>query len=115
MSAGPLDRVDLAELAGAFGQLLHAAGVPVSPERSGRFAAAVALVRPAALDDWYWAGRVTLVSGRDEIETYDRVFGQVFRGLADVAAVERTLAAVVKYDEDMSLVRGRLAELVGDG
>ena len=85
MSAGPLDRVDLAELAGAFGQLLHAAGVPVSPERSGRFAAAVALVRPAALDDWYWAGRVTLVSGRDEIETYDRVFGQVFRGLADVA------------------------------
>ena len=33
----------------------------------------------------------------------------------DIAAVERTLAAVVKYDEDMSLVRGRLAELVGDG
>jgi MoxR-like ATPase len=33
----------------------------------------------------------------------------------DVAAAERTLAAVVKYDEDVSLVRGRLAELVGDG
>ena len=86
MSGGAaLDRLDLAELVGAFGNLLHAAGVPVSPERSGRFARAVALVRPDALDEWYWAGRVTLVSTHDEIEAYDRVFGQVFRGLADVA------------------------------
>jgi uncharacterized protein len=85
VTAPALDRVDLAELTGAFGQLLHAAGVPVSPERSGRFATAVSLVRPADLDEWYWAGRVTLLSGRDDIETYDRVFGQVFRGLADVA------------------------------
>ena len=85
MTAPALDRVDLAELTGAFGQLLHAAGVPVSPERSGRFATAVSLVRPADLDEWYWAGRVTLLSGRDDIETYDRVFGQVFRGLADAA------------------------------
>jgi uncharacterized protein with von Willebrand factor type A (vWA) domain len=82
---GALDRVDLAELAGAFGNLLHAAGVPVSPERSGRFARAVALVRPDTVDEWYWAGRVTLASTPDEIESYDRVFGQVFRGLADVA------------------------------
>ena len=37
------------------------------------------------LEELYWAGRVTLLSGRAEIETYDRVFGQVFRGLADVA------------------------------
>ncbi len=84
-SASSLDRVDLAALVGAFGNLLHAAGVPVSPERSGRFARAVALVRPDALEEWYWAGRVTLLSSHDEVETYDRVFGQVFRGLADVA------------------------------
>jgi hypothetical protein len=50
VTAPALDRVDLAELTGAFGQLLHAAGVPVSPERSGRFATAVSLVRPADLD-----------------------------------------------------------------
>ena len=86
MSSGSsLDRVDLAELVGAFGNLLHAAGIPVSPERSGRFARAVALVRPDGLDEWYWSGRVTLLSGHDDIETYDRVFGQVFRGFADVA------------------------------
>jgi uncharacterized protein len=84
-SVSSLDRVDLAELVGAFGNLLHAAGIPVSPDRSGRFARAVALVRPGALDEWYWAGRVTLLSGHDDIETYDRVFAQVFRGFADVA------------------------------
>jgi uncharacterized protein with von Willebrand factor type A (vWA) domain len=81
----PLERIDLADLVGAFGTLLHEAGVPVSPERSGRFARAVALVRPDGPDEWYWAGRVTLLSGHDDIETYDRVFGQVFRGFADVA------------------------------
>jgi uncharacterized protein len=84
-SVSSLDRVDLAELVGAFGNLLHAAGIPVSPDRSGRFARAVALVRPDGLDEWYWAGRVTLLSGHDDIETYDRVFAQVFRGFADVA------------------------------
>jgi uncharacterized protein with von Willebrand factor type A (vWA) domain len=83
--ADPLELVDLAAVAGAFGALLHAAGVPVSPERSGRFAAAVTLVRPATLDELYWAGRVTLVGGSADLDAYDRVFGHVFAGRADVA------------------------------
>ncbi len=84
-SAGPTaDRLDLAGLIGAFGQLLHAAGVPVTPERSGRFVRAVVLARPATTDELYWAGRVTLLSGHDQIEVYDRVFTQVFRGVVDV-------------------------------
>ena len=86
---GPADdrlaAVDLADMVAAFGQLLHAAGVPVSPERSGRFATALALTRPDRLDEVYWAGRVTLLSGVDQVEAYDRVFDQVFRGVADVA------------------------------
>ena len=82
---GLLDRVDLAEVVAAFGRLLHEAGVPVTPERSGRFAAALALVRPGRLDEIYWAGRVTLLTGWAGIDAYDRVFGHVFRGLADVA------------------------------
>jgi MoxR-like ATPase len=32
----------------------------------------------------------------------------------DARAAQRTLAAVVKYDEDLTLVRGQLAEVVGD-
>jgi uncharacterized protein with von Willebrand factor type A (vWA) domain len=85
VSADLLDRVDLAEVVAAFGRLLHEAGVPVTPERSGRLAAALALVRPTRLDELYWAGRVTLLVAWTDIETYDRVFAHVFRGLADVA------------------------------
>ena len=77
--------VDLAEVVAAFGQLLHAAGVPVTPERSARFARAVTLARPVTVDEVYWAGRVTLLTAREQIETFDAVFGQVFRGVADVA------------------------------
>ena len=80
-----LDRVDLAEVVATFGRLLHAAGVPVTPERSERFAAALTRVRPARLDELYWAGRVTLATGRGDLDAYDRVFGQVFGGRADVA------------------------------
>ncbi|HZQ76631.1 MAG TPA: VWA domain-containing protein [Acidimicrobiia bacterium] len=77
--------VDLAEVAGSFGQLLHAAGVPVTPERSGRFARAVALAGAVEVDEVYWLGRVTLLTGADQIPTFDAVFGQLFRGLVDVA------------------------------
>jgi uncharacterized protein len=80
-----LAAVDLAEVVAAFGRLLHDAGVPVTPERSGRFATTLALARPASLDELYWAGRVTLLSGAAQIDAYDRVFAQVFRGVADVA------------------------------
>ncbi len=80
-----LARVDLAEVVAAVGQLLHAAGVPVTPERSGRLASTLAVARPATVDELYWAGRVTLVSDPDEIAAYDAVFGQLFQGRADVA------------------------------
>jgi hypothetical protein len=77
--------VDLAAVAGSFGQLLHSAGVPVTPERSGRFARAMALAATVAVDDVYWLGRVTLLTGADQLPMYDAVFGQVFRGLLDPA------------------------------
>jgi uncharacterized protein with von Willebrand factor type A (vWA) domain len=77
--------VDLAAAAGAFGQLLHAAGVAVTPERSGRFARAVALARPLRVDELYWLGRVTLLTGPEQVATFDAVFDQVFRGIVDVA------------------------------
>ncbi len=77
--------VDLADVVAAFGRLLHDAGVPVTPERSGRLATALSLARPATVDEVYWAGRVTLLTGAEQIETYDAVFRQVFRGVADVA------------------------------
>ncbi len=76
---------DLAAVVAAFGQLLHAAGAPVTPERSGRFAAAVRAAAPASTEELYWLGRVTLLTDVGQVPTYDAVFGQVFRGWADVS------------------------------
>lgn len=71
---------DLAAISVALGRALHAAGVPVTPERSARFARALELV---SADDVYWTARATFVSGREQIEAFDRVFA----GLAGDSAV----------------------------
>jgi uncharacterized protein len=76
---------DLASLAVSFGRLLHAAGVPVTPDRSARLAASIALARPATVTELYWCARVTMLSRRADIEVFDRVFAQVFRGIVDIA------------------------------
>ncbi|MBI1378043.1 MAG: VWA domain-containing protein [Frankiales bacterium] len=76
---------DLAGIAGAFGHLLHEAGVPVTPERSSRFAQVVVLAAPTTLPELAALGRTTLVSGRDQLEVFDRVFAQVFGGVVDQA------------------------------
>ncbi len=76
---------DLAAVAAGFGQVLHAAGVAVTPERTGRFAKAVAQGRPKTTDEVYWMARVTLAASRRDIEVLDRVFAQVFCGLVDQA------------------------------
>jgi len=76
---------DLADVVGAFGQLLHEAGVRVTPERSARFAQVVLLADPGTLSELAALGRTTLVSSQDQIEIFDRVFAQVFRGVVDQA------------------------------
>ncbi len=79
------ERPDLAAICTAFGEMLHAAGLPVTPERSARFTTAVVVAEPRGLNELYWLGRVTLTTARDQHEIYDRVFQQVFRGLVDIA------------------------------
>ncbi len=82
------DQPDLREICAAFGDLLHRAGVPVTPERSARFAAAVTLANPQDLSHLYWLGRVTLTTNREQFDSYDRVFRQVFRGLVDLGEIQ---------------------------
>jgi uncharacterized protein with von Willebrand factor type A (vWA) domain len=81
----PVPDSRLPDIVAAFGHVLHRAGVPVTPERSMRFGTAVTLASPQSLDDLYWLGRVTLLSGHDQVEMYNRVFRQVFAGIIDVA------------------------------
>jgi uncharacterized protein len=74
---------DLAAIAASLGEVLHRSGIPATPERQARFASSVIDIAPGSLDELYWIGRVTLVSERGQIEIYDKVFDQVFRGIID--------------------------------
>ncbi len=75
----------LAQICAAFGHLLHRAGIPVTPERSVRFANVIELAQPTHIDDLYWLARVTLLSDIRQVESFDRIFQQVFRGIFDFA------------------------------
>ncbi|WUH24932.1 VWA domain-containing protein [Streptomyces sp. NBC_00445] len=61
-----------------FARALRAAGVDASTERLHAFLSAVDLLRPEVRADVYWAGRLTLCGGRDDLERYERVFAAYF-------------------------------------
>src|SRR5215472_9877415 len=69
---------DLATVAARFGAALRAAGLPVGPGRSERFAAAVALVRPPNRRDLFNCALATLVSSKDQADILLAVFTDVF-------------------------------------
>lgn len=68
----------------SFGERLRDAGIPVTPERSSRFAAAVGIVAPTTVAQVYWIGRAVFLTDREQIATFDRIFDWVFRGLVDL-------------------------------
>ncbi len=62
---------------------LRAAGLPVGSGDVLAYCAAMAALDPTDLLDLYWGGRTTLVTRRDSIPVYDRVFRQFFTGSRD--------------------------------
>ncbi len=78
-----MDDSPLAQICAAFGHLLHQSGIPVTPERSVRFASVIELAQPTQLDELYWLARVTLLSDNSQAEVFDRVFQQAFHGMSD--------------------------------
>ena len=72
---------DLAALVAAFSRDLRGAGIAVTPERSSRFANAILLAGPSTVEELFWLGRTTLVTGQDQYDAYARVFDRAFRGI----------------------------------
>ncbi len=72
---------DLAEVSARFGAALRQAGLPVGPGRCERFAAAVAVARPATVRGLYHCALATLVSGQEQARVLREVFDRVFGGL----------------------------------
>lgn len=69
---------DFVDILVEFGDELRDAGIAVGTGDAMTYVQAVSLLNPADLGDVYWAGRGTLVSRRDLIPTYDRVFRKFF-------------------------------------
>ena len=64
----------------AFGRVLRGVGLRVGTDRLEEFARALHELDTARREDVYWAGRITLVSRPEEIETYDRTFELFWEG-----------------------------------
>jgi hypothetical protein len=62
------------ELLVGFANVLRAAGMSVTPDRTSAFVQAVALTGFDDRASTYWSGRATLCSSLDDNELYDRAF-----------------------------------------
>src|SRR5207253_11415633 len=67
---------------GAFGRDVRARGLPVGTGRIVTFLRAVASLGLVDRASLYWAGRVSLVASRADLDTYDAAFDAWYRSLA---------------------------------
>ena len=84
-----MPEIDLATVVAVFGARLRHAGLPAGPDRSERFAAAIAVARPDTVAGLRWCARATLATDLTQRQLVDRVFDEVFAGYQDVADAER--------------------------
>jgi uncharacterized protein len=87
-----------------FGRELRAAGIPAGTGDVLAYCAAMAALDPTDLLDLYWAGRATLVTRREDIPVYDRVFRRYFLGGTGPARELVTLRARAEAQADATLV-----------
>jgi hypothetical protein len=67
----------------AFGRRLRDDGLPVGTGRILTFCRAVAALGLADRASLYWAGRVSMVARREDLDAYDRVFDEWYRSLGE--------------------------------
>jgi uncharacterized protein len=97
-SSGSAARRDIVDTVLGFARTLRAAGVAASPDRVEAMLAAVGALDVLDAGDVYWAGRLTLCGGPDDLERYDAAFdaffaGEVPRPSRAAAQEQRQLAA----------------------
>jgi uncharacterized protein with von Willebrand factor type A (vWA) domain len=89
-----------------FARELRAAGLTVGTGDVLTFCSAMMPLDPSDLVDLYWAGRATLISRRDDIAVYDRVFRQFFLSLGGPAAELLTLRATATAEAEALVMPG---------
>ena len=71
---------DVAALAAGLGTALHAAGLPVGPDRCERLARAVTVMNATSVAELRVCALATLVSDPSQMTTFERVFSLLFGG-----------------------------------
>jgi len=89
------DRAPFVTVLADFSRELRAAGLAVGTGDMLAYCSAMSLLDPSDLLDLYWAGRVTLVTRRDDLPVYDEVFRRFFLGGAGPIREMLTLRAQV--------------------
>jgi len=72
------DDASFVELFVDFGHELRDAGISVGSGNLTTYCTAVATLNPSDILDLYWAGHTTMLTRRDQIAVYDKVFRQFF-------------------------------------
>ena len=80
MTAGPAAADELTGTLVGFARVLRAAGAPATPDRLHTTVAAVGHLDVCRRRDVYWAGRLTLCAGPDDLDRYDAAFTAWFGG-----------------------------------
>jgi len=97
-------RAPFAALLVDFSRELRAAGLTVGTGDVLTYCSAMLPLDPSDLLDLYWAGRTTLVSRRDDIPTYDRVFRHFFLAEGAPAAALLMLKAASAAAAEAALI-----------
>ena len=84
------DSVALVERLVLFGHELRSEGLSIGSGDIMAYCSATAALNPGDIHDLYWSGRTTLVTRRDQIPVYDRVFRRFFIGEPDPPPDEQT-------------------------
>ena len=72
--------LDVATLAAGLGTALHAAGLPVGPDRCERLARAVTVMNARTVAELRACALATLVSDPGQMSTFERIFALLFGG-----------------------------------
>ena len=109
MAEGPLSPLI------SFGRDLRARGLPVGTGRILTFCRGVVALGLTDRDSLYWAGRVSLVANRADLETYDEAFDDWYRGLGapDAGLDLRLRLPVAEPDLDLAELPDGLEVTVG--
>ncbi|HEY1625758.1 MAG TPA: hypothetical protein VGG16_18345, partial [Streptosporangiaceae bacterium] len=93
---------DVASLAAGLGTALHAAGLPVGPDRCERLARAVTVMDARTTGDLHACALATMVSDPGQVAVFERVFAMLLGGPAPFpampAAASQAAGEVVRQD-----------------